>query len=249
MNAYADTDGENLRPRKLRILLADENVLLREGIRLLFEEQTQLTVVGEVGNFTETAILVARHTPDIIIMDIDSPCMGGVDTIKIIVREEPSIRVLALSRRCKTQHVLEVLRAGAKGFLNKQCSFEEVVRAVLQMAAGNIYLSTPISQLVLKRFIQVPEAGGECLVLTGREKEVLKLVTDGKTTREIAAYLELSVKTVETHRCNIMEKLSTRSLAGLVKQAIRMGISTLGIAFISTGVTVWLTAAEAHLIF
>jgi DNA-binding NarL/FixJ family response regulator len=213
--------------RKLRILLADGHHIVREGIRILIEKEPGMEVVAEARNGIEAVVLVAKYLPDIVIIDINFPSFDGVEATRRIVRENPSVRVLALSSQLEMHDAVEILKAGAHGYLTKYCCFEEVAEAVFQIAEGNLYLSPKMNQLVLKQYLGMPKkAQNDKPVLTYREEEILKLMTEGRTTKEIAANLDLSAKTVETHRSNIMEKLNTRCLAGLIKYAIHIGITT-----------------------
>jgi DNA-binding NarL/FixJ family response regulator len=211
-----------------RILLADDHKILREGIRALLESQPGLTVVGEADN-GRTAVAMAKELmPDVVVLDIGMPELNGVEAARRMIHENPRLRIIALSMHSDRRFVSEMLKAGASAYLLKDGAFEELVEAIQAVTAGNVYLSPGIAGVVVDDYVSqigdpVRTAFG---VLSSREREVLQLMSEGLATKQIAASLRVSVKTVETHRRQIMEKLDLHSVAELTKYAIREGLTT-----------------------
>jgi len=208
-----------------RVLLADDHALVRAGIRALLESMEGVTVVAEAGNGGEVLELARTHRPDIVLLDISMPGLGGLEASVQLKQELPGVRVVMLSMHANEEYVLQALRAGAAGYMLKDSATGELEIALKAVMQGETYLSPPISKQVVEGYVQrvgseQPAAGN----LTPRQRQVLQLIAEGHSTKEIAYRLELSVKTVETHRAQLMERLHIRDIAGLVKYAIRNGI-------------------------
>ncbi len=213
----------------IKILLADDHQLLREGLRMLIEEQQDMTVVAEADDGRATVQLAAVLKPDIVVMDIAMPRMNGMEATRQIKAKDPDIKVLALSMHTERRFIVEMLSAGASGYILKECAFEELISAIHALADQRTYLSPKISDMVVKDYIcrMSSSAPFSMTNLTSREREVLQLLAEGKPTREIASILQISAKTVETYRQQIMEKLNIHSIAELTKFAIREGLTSL----------------------
>jgi DNA-binding NarL/FixJ family response regulator len=212
----------------IRVLLAEDHRIVREGLRALLEKQDNIQVVAEAENGRQAFQLVRRLKPDIVIMDINMPELNGIDATRLILHEEPQMRVIALSMHSDRHFVDGMLRAGVSGYLLKDCASEELVQCIKTVTSGRIYLSPAVTPMIVQQFIQpnrndVLAAGAE---LTAREREVLQMIAEGRSTKDIADSLFISVKTVETHRKNIMDKTELHSVAELVKFAIRRGLTS-----------------------
>lgn len=214
---------------KIRILLADDHKIIREGLKALIEKQPDMEVAAEAQDGLSTVRLAQKILPQIIIMDIGMPEMNGIDATRHIVSGNRDVKIIALSMHSDRRFVLEMLKAGASGYLLKDSAFEELVTAIHTVMAGQPYLSPKITDIVVKEYLHnLPKNDSNVFnILTGREREVLQLLAEGKSTKQIALTLNLSVKTVETHRQQIMDKLQIRSVAELTKYAIREGITSL----------------------
>lgn len=214
----------------VRVVLADDHRIMREGLRSLLEKEPGMEVVGEADNGHTTVELVRKLTPDIVVIDLTMPGLNGMEATRQIVGRAPGVKVLVLSMHSDKRFVGGALSAGASGYLLKDCAFEELVRAIGIVAGGQTYLSPGIARTLVDGYVrQAPASAGEKMssLLTVREREVLQLVAEGKTVKDIATALRLSVKTVETHRGRIMTKLSIRSVAELTKFAVREGLTSL----------------------
>jgi DNA-binding NarL/FixJ family response regulator len=213
----------------IRVVLADDHTIVRDGLKLLLEKEAGFEIVAEVGD-GRSAIRAAReHAPDVVIMDVAMPDLNGIEATRQLVSERSGVRVLALSMHSDRRFVVEMLRAGARGYLLKDCAQEELSRAVATVASGSTYLSPSISDVVVRDYIErLGAAGGDPVAdLSGREREVLQLLAEGCSTRDIANALHLSNKTVETHRQQLMRKLDLHSVAELTKFAVREGLTGL----------------------
>lgn len=208
--------------RKIRILLADDHSLVREGFRLILDSQPDLQVVAEAGNGKEAVTLAGELQPDIVVMDVTMPELNGIEATRRICEAAPRARVLALSMHKDTVYVREILKAGAKGYLLKASPRTAMLEAIRSIARGEGYLSPAVSEAVLSDYRQ--HVTNPIDRLTSREREVLQLVAEGKANKEIATLLNISVYTVEAHRSRIMEKLNLQSSGELVRFAIRNGL-------------------------
>ena len=210
--------------RLIRVLLADDHVLVRAGIRSLLDAMAQVEVVGEAGSGEEALALAAQLRPDVVVMDIAMKGMNGLEATARLREQLPEVRVIVLSMYSSEEYVLQALRAGAAGYLVKDAATAELELALRGVVRGETWLSPSISRQTVDGYAQRMGAGAEQEALTPRQREVLKLIARGRSTKEIAYDLNLSVKTVETHRAQIMERLGIRDLAGLVRYAIRVGL-------------------------
>lgn len=213
----------------VKILLADDHKLLREGIRSLLEKQDEFEIVGEAEDGRETVKLAINLAPDVIIMDITMPNLNGIDATAQLKKEIPDSKVVALSMHKDKNFIEEMLRAGASGYLLKENSSKELIEAINTVLANKTYLSSEINDIVVKDFVDHLAAKKELSPsksLTLREREILQLIAEGNNTKEISSILNISVKTVETHRQHIMQKLKIYTVAGLTKFAIREGLTS-----------------------
>ena len=213
---------------KRRIMIVDDHKIVREGLRSLIEEDGNYQVVGEAGNGREALKRAKELMPDIVIMDVAMSEMNGIEATRQLIAAMPDIRVLALSMYSDSRYVKQMLEAGALGYLVKENAFEEILTALGSLAAGRLYVSPQASGSILQDIAHGQMAGNAAeSPLTARERETLQLIAEGKSTVEIAELLFVSVKTVETHRKKIMDKLELRSVAELTKYAIREGITSI----------------------
>ncbi len=213
----------------LKIMLVDNHRVMREGLRILIDSEKDMKVIAEADNGREALSISTKHRPDIILMDVMMPDMNGIEAARRIHSQFETVRVLALSMYDDRHYVAEMLRAGASGYLLKDCAFMELSRAIRTVAEGKFYLSPSISGMVIDEYIKMLENGGgeeTISTLTSREREILQLIAEGKSTRDIATSINVSVKTVETHRYHIMQKINVTSIAELTKFAIREGLTS-----------------------
>jgi len=209
----------------IRVLVADDHALFRAGVRKLLQSFEGIDVVGEAGDGQEALQLSGTQRPDVLLMDIGMPGLNGVEAAARLTREGPRPRVIILSMHTGEEHVLRAIRAGAAGYLLKDAKPAELETAVRAVARGEIYLSPAISRYVVEDYVRRGGADpGPLDRLTPRQREVLQLIAEGNTTKAIASRLGLSVKTVETHRAQLMERLDVRDVAALVRLAIRLGL-------------------------
>ena len=213
----------------VRILIADDHKIILDGLRSLLEKNGALTVVGQASDGLTAVRLAAELSPDLVIMDISLPGLNGIDATRRILEANPRVKVIALSMHKDGRYIAEALKGGAMGYLLKESAFDELTAAIRTVMTGQCYLSVSIADLVIKDYIRHLEKTGSGVfsVLTPREREVLQSLSEGLSTKEIAARLHLSIKTVETYRSQIMEKLDIHSVAELTKYAIREGITSL----------------------
>jgi len=216
----------------IRILLADDHRILREGLRSLLAQQPDMQVAGEAASGEDALTLARRLRPDVVIMDVVLPGIDGVETTRRICSELPGTRVIGLSMHSDRRYVSQMLRAGALGYLVKDSAFEELNQAVRAVVAGKPYLSAVITGALVDDFVRQTSAparptASPLEALTTRETEVLRLLADGKRVKEIATILAISVKTVESHRQNIMDKLEIHSTIELTRYALREGLASI----------------------
>ena len=209
----------------LRMLLAEDHVLMRAGLRLLLEQMDEVTVVAEASDGVEALHLLTLHRPDIAVLDIAMPHLTGLEVAARVQMELPEVRVIILSLYATGSYVQQALRAGAKGYLLKDAAPVELALAVRAVAGGEIYLSSAVTSRMVQQFVQGQDVQRPGLEqLTPRQRTILRQIAAGQTTQEIARTLQISAKTVEGHRAQLMERLDIREVAGLVRFAIRAGL-------------------------
>jgi DNA-binding NarL/FixJ family response regulator len=213
----------------IRVILADDHRILREGLRSLLEKELRMEVVGQADNGRDAVELAKNLRPDIVVMDVHMPGLNGIEATRVIVRDCPGVRVVALSMHSDRGMVLETLRAGASGYLLKDCATDELERAIRTALSDRTYVSPDIAGVVVD---ELRAEGGAAHAtplasLTDRERQVLQLLAVGKTAKEIAATLGVSIQTIETHKQHLMTKLSLHGIAELTKFAVRHGITPL----------------------
>ncbi len=213
----------------IKILLADDHAIMRQGLHSLIEKQPDMEVVGEAEDGRTALELVRELLPDVVIMDITMPNLNGVEATRNITSEFPQVKVIALSIHSNSRLVADMLKAGAKGYILKECLFDELVQAIQAVIAGDGYLSSRITGIVVDGYVNrmATVADSPLLTLTSRERQVLQFVAEGKSTKQIALELHVSTKTVEANRRQIMQKLDIHSVAELTKYAVREGLTPL----------------------
>ncbi len=214
----------------IRMILADDHKIIRKGLISLLKDQPDIEVVGEAEEGREAIYLARELQPDLIIMDVTMPGLNGMEATRQLISEMQGLNVIALSMHRESRFVVGMLEAGAKGYLLKDCDFDELIQAIKTVAGGRTYLSPEISDIVVEGLVSSLEQGrlpSATSTLTPREREVTQLLVEGFSTRKIAERLYVSVKTVESHRQNIMQKLHLKSLSELTKFALREGITSL----------------------
>ena len=211
----------------IRVLLADDHRLVRAGIRSLLEELPNVEVVAEAGDGRETLEMVRQYNPNIAMIDVAMKGLNGLDVANRMSRDFPHVKVLILSMHTNEEYVIKALKGGASGYLIKDAATEELSLALKAVSKGETYLSPVISKGVIDNLIALSEGKSSTGdVLTPRQREILQLIAEGKSTKEIAALLNVSVKTVETHRTQLMNRLDIHDIAGLVRYAVRTGLVT-----------------------
>jgi two-component system, NarL family, response regulator NreC len=211
-----------MQPKKARILLADDHSVVRRGFKLILDSQNDMEVVGEAANGREAVQLAEQLQPDLVVMDVSMPELNGIEATRRIAEVSTRTRVLALSMHKDSVYVREILRAGAKGYLLKDAADHDLLSAIRAVSRGEGYLSPAVSEGVLTDYRK--HVTNPIDLLTSREREVLQMISEGRTNKEIANTLNLSVYTVEAHRGRIMEKLNLHSTSELVRFAIRNGL-------------------------
>jgi DNA-binding NarL/FixJ family response regulator len=215
--------------KKIRILIADDHSVVRRGLRALLEESPEFTVVAECSDGEQVLQMVAKHKPDLVTLDLAMPKINGIEAARMLKRQHPEVRVLMLTMHESEEYVYQAIRAGADGYVLKDADKEELWMAVRSLMDGGRFFSPGVSNIIVSQFTnrlrddRVGSAGGT-RSLTPRENEVLRRIAQGKTSRAIAAELLLSIRTVNTHRANLMQKLDIHEKAGLVRYAIQNGI-------------------------
>ena len=213
----------------IRIILADDHKIILDGLRSLLEKETDLEVIAEAQNGHEAVKIARRLSPEVVIIDIAMPDLNGVEATQQIIADNHRVKVIALSMHSDKRFVEGMLRAGASGYLLKKSAFEELARAVRTVVANQIYLNPGIANIVVEEYLNRSSktTHSPSSPLTAREREVLQLLAEGKNTKQIALFLNVSGTTVDTHRSHIMEKLDIHSIPELTKYAIREGLTFL----------------------
>lgn len=207
----------------MRVLLADDHRLVRAGLRALLDEMPNVEVVAEAADGTQAVLLTCQHQPDIALLDISMPNLGGLAALRQLAGAAPATRVVMLSMHDDETYVTEAIRAGAAGYLIKDCAVEELALALHAVSRGDCYLSPSVSRKLAHAF---KNGAAAAPVLTTRQTDILRHVAKGASSKDIARALDLSIKTVETHRAQIMKRLGIRDVAGLVRYAVRSGVIT-----------------------
>jgi two-component system response regulator NreC len=213
----------------VRIVLADDHTIMRHGLRLVLERQPDFAVIGEASNGREAIDLVIRETPDVVIMDIAMPLLNGIEATRRINEERLKTAVVILSMHADEGYILKALRAGARGYLLKDSADADLIQAVRAVNAGKAFFSPAVSKVLADDYLrQMRQQGVDDPfdLLTPRERELLQLIVELKSTKDIAALLNLSPHTIDTHRANLMQKLNVHSTAELILYAVRKGVIT-----------------------
>jgi len=212
----------------IRIILADDHAILRHGLSKSLQEGDEFTIVGQTKDGRSTVELAKELLPDVVLMDIAMPDLNGVEAARQITRECPAVSVIGLSMHSSNKYVREMFRAGAKGYLLKDCPFDELSRAIRTVFEGSTYVSPSIGHTVIEDYICKPEDPASAFhTLSEREREVLQLLTEGYTTKQVGRQLHISPKTVEAHRLRITNKLECDNLAQLTRYALKEGLTPL----------------------
>lgn len=212
----------------IKVLLVDDHGMIRSGLRALLQASPEFEVVGEANQGRAAVQMVSSLSPQIVVMDLRMPDMNGIEATRQIAGANPDVKIIGLSANGDRQSVVEMLRAGAKGYVLKEAAFEELSMAIRTVMLNKIYLSPSITNLMVEGWVDGKGDPASVFgTLSAREREVLQLISEGKATKEVALLLNVSVKTAETHRRNLMEKLHVDSVAELTKYAIREGITGL----------------------
>jgi two-component system response regulator NreC len=213
----------------IKILLADDHKITRDGLKSMLESQKNMIVIGEAENGRQAVRLALDFAPDVIVMDINMPELNGIEATRQIIAELPDTKIIALSMYSDKRYVVGMLKAGVSGYLLKNCAFDELVSAITAVVGNQNYMSQKIADTVMKDYANILESkdSSPASTLTAREREVLQLIAEGLKTKDIALRIHVSVKTVETHRQQIMRKLNAKSVAELTKIALREGLTSL----------------------
>ncbi len=209
----------------IRIILADDHAIVRHGLNRSFQLEKDVEVIAQAQNGRSAVQLAKELSPTVVVMDISMPDLNGIEATRQITRESPQVKVIALSMHSSRKYVTEMFKAGASGYLLKNCDFEELADAVRIVAGGKTYISPSISDVVVQDYVNGPVEDSAFSILTRREREVVQLLAEGKTTKQAALCLYISPKTVEVHRLHIMNKLNMDSIAKLTKYAIQEGLT------------------------
>lgn len=215
---------------RIRVLIADDHAIVREGLRYILEANADIQVVGEAANGRQAVAEAKKVKPRIVVMDIAMPELNGIEATRQLLEELPSVRIIVLSMHYSTEHIFQALQAGAKGFLIKESAGKELIRAVRAVYAGQRYLSQKVDEILIEDYLMQRKnikSPSPLESLSPREREILQLVAEGKTSAAIADILFLSSKTVETYRSRLMQKLGLKDVAGLIKFAIAQGLTGL----------------------
>lgn len=212
---------------EIRILLAEDHAVMRTGLRLVLERQRDFQVVGEASDGREAVALAQQHKPDVILMDIGMPNLNGIEAARQITTSLPQVSVVILSMHSDEAYVLRALKAGARGYLLKESAESDLIAAIRAVVNGKAFFSPAVSRMLVEDYVrqlQDREIEDSYELLTGREREVLQLIAEGKSNKEIANMLNLSLYTVESHRGNLMEKLNLHTVPELILYAVRKGV-------------------------
>jgi DNA-binding NarL/FixJ family response regulator len=213
----------------IEILIVDDHKIVREGLRTLIEKNEGMNVIAEAADGITAINLAQELRPHVVIMDISMPGLNGIEATRKILSHNPTVKVITLSMHDNEQFVIESLKVGATGYLLKDCAFTELTQAIREVATGKKYLCSKVNEYIINNYIahSMGEVKSVFGLLTGREREVLQLTSEGHSTKMIAAKLAVSTKTIETYRLQLMEKLNLHSIAELTKYAIKNGITSL----------------------
>jgi DNA-binding NarL/FixJ family response regulator len=216
---------------KIKVVIAEDHTIVRKGLCALLEGEPDIEVIGEAENGREAIKIVEKLLPDVVVMDIAMPGLNGLDTTRQLKKRIPKLKILILTMHDNEEYIFETLRAGASGYLIKRSAPNELISAIQSVYRDESFLSPAISKKVIDGFVQ---RGGQAVIehedykkLTAREREVLQLIAEGNANREISRLLHISIKTVESHKAHIMEKLDIRNIAELTRYAIRKGLINL----------------------
>jgi DNA-binding NarL/FixJ family response regulator len=210
----------------IRIIVADDHVILRQGLSKSLQIEKDMEVIAQANDGRTAVELVQELSPDVIIMDIGMPDLNGIEATRQIVKNSPKVRVIGLSMHSAKKFIVEMFKAGASGYLLKDCEFDELVNAIRTVVSGKTYISPSISDMVVKEYASKPDDEKSAFsILSQREREVLQLFAEGKTTKQVGLSLHISPKTVEAHRLRIMDKLNIDNIAQLTKYAIQEGLT------------------------
>ena len=214
--------------KKIKVVIAEDHTIVRKGLCALLQGEPDIEVVGEAENGREAIKIVEKLLPDVVVMDIAMPGLNGLETTRQLTKKFPKLKILILTMHDNEEYIFETLRAGAAGYLIKRSAPNELISAIQSVFRGESFLSPAVSKKVIEGFVQ---SGGSAAKedadygrLTTREREILQLIAEGNALREIASLLHISIKTVESHKAHIMEKLNLRSIAELTQYAIRKGL-------------------------
>ena len=213
--------------RRVRLLVVDDHPVVRRGISFCLAPHKHLVIIGEAADGLEAVTKAKELLPDVVLLDIDLPKMSGLAVTEVLRKELPQIKVLILSMHQHSEYLLRILQSGAQGYVLKEASSEVLVEALERVNAGETFFSPEITRLALNQFVQGNGHGPDLGGLTNREREVLTLVAEGLSSKDIADHLEVGVRTIETHRERIMRKLAVHTVAGLTRFAVAKGLITL----------------------
>ncbi len=210
----------------IRIILADDHAVLRHGLSRSFGAEDDIEVVGQASDGLSTIDLIRELSPDVVVMDIGMPDLNGIEATRRITKDYPDVKIVGLSMHSSDKYIREMFKAGASGYLLKNCAFEELIEAIRTVAGGKTYISSSIGDMIIKEYInKSDEEKSVFSILSQREREVLQLLAEGKTTKQVGRLLNISPKTVEVHRLRIMDKLELDNIAHLTKYAIQEGLT------------------------
>jgi len=211
---------------KIKVLVADDHTILRQGIKALLDNQESIEVIGEAKDGREALAIIEETLPDVILMDIAMPGLNGLEATRRIKKKFPRMKVLVLTMYTNEEYIFQILNAGANGYLVKETAFQDLISAIKAVYKNEAFMSPSISKKVINRYIKKAQDDEEktCEILTTREREILQLIAEGNSSKKIAEVLFISPKTVETHRTHIMDKLNIHNRTGLIKYAIRKGM-------------------------